>query len=188
MLYALLIGVCWLIFIVFWIVSALSAKRTLRRGAWWQFAGWRLFVIVVVLWLIHIGYFNGFNHAYWFVPFNPLISGIGLACCAAGIALAIWARVYLGRNWGMPMSVKESPELVTTGPYAYVRHPIYTGVLLAIFGTILTSGAWWIVLLMATGVYFIYSATQEEKIMLKEFPGEYPAYKKRTKMLIPFIF
>jgi len=65
-----------------------------------------------------------------------LMGGVGVALCALGIGLAIWARTYLGRNWGMPMSRKENPELVTSGPYAYVRHPIYTGLLIAMLGSV----------------------------------------------------
>jgi protein-S-isoprenylcysteine O-methyltransferase Ste14 len=88
----------------------------------------------------------------------------------------------------MPMTVKENPELVTSGPYAYVRHPIYTGVLLAIAGSLLLAGPWALVAVMLPGAYFVWSARQEEKIMEKEFPSEYPAYKKRSKMLIPFVW
>ena len=74
-----------------------------------------------------------------------------------------------------------------SGPYAYVRHPIYTGVLLAMLGSALVSGPAWALILIVAASYFVYAALQEEKIMLKEFPDTYPLYRKRTKMLIPFI-
>lgn len=187
MIYALLTGICWIIFIAVWLVSAFTAKRTVKRS--WSFFWWRLAIVAIIILLIRAGVFDNFNRSdFFYISSNPLVGAFGLVCCALGVALAIWARFYLGRNWGMPMSLKESPELVTTGPYAYVRHPIYTGVLFAMFGTILTAGVWWLAVLVVTGSYFIYSATQEEKIMTKEFPDTYPAYKKRTKMLIPFVF
>jgi protein-S-isoprenylcysteine O-methyltransferase Ste14 len=103
------------------------------------------------------------------------------------VVLAIWARRHLGRNWGMPMSFKENPELVTTGPYVYIRNPIYSGFLLAILGSALTSGALWLIFFVVFGAYFVYAAKNEEKIMLQEFPDTYPAYKRRTRLLIPFV-
>src|SRR6185503_8446049 len=111
----------------------------------------------------------------------------GDACAVVGITFAIWARYTLGRNWGMPMSVKEKPELVTSGPYALVRHPIYTGVLLALLGSTFVVGLWWLIIFAVGTIYFLYSAAREEALMMKEFPNEYPAYKARTKMLIPLI-
>jgi protein-S-isoprenylcysteine O-methyltransferase Ste14 len=187
LLYNALISIFWLVFIVFWIVSAFSSKRTIRRN--WSFLWFRLVFIVIILLFFRSELSQGFGGGYQnFILTNPWEGLLGVVLCGMGIALAIWARVYLGRNWGMPMSLKEHPELVTTGPYAYIRHPIYSGVLLAMLGSVLGSGLWWIAILVVSGVYFIYSATREEKIMTKEFPNDYPAYQKRTKMLIPFLF
>jgi len=86
------------------------------------------------------------------------------------------------------MSVKENPDLITTGPYSYIRHPIYSGMALAMLGSVLASSVLWIVVLIIVGIYFVYGATREEALMLKQFPDTYPAYKRRTKMFIPFIF
>lgn len=113
---------------------------------------------------------------------------LGLVLFAAGLGLAIWARVYIAENWGMPMSVKADPELVTTGPYSYIRHPIYTGVLLAALATVLVAGFYWLLIALFMGVYFVYSAKQEEKYLLRTFPKAYPKYMHTTKMLIPFVF
>ncbi len=118
----------------------------------------------------------------------PWVGWLGAILSFVGIAFAVWARYHLGKNWGMPMSVKDHPELVTTGPYRYVRHPIYTGVILSAIGTALVVGDWWICILALMCIYFIFSALQEEKLMAAEFPNQYPEYKKRSKMLIPFIF
>jgi protein-S-isoprenylcysteine O-methyltransferase Ste14 len=85
------------------------------------------------------------------------------------------------------MSVKEDPELVTTGPYAYVRHPIYAGLWLAMLGSGIAQSVWWLVPVVFGGGYFFYSARKEEKVMLKRFPDEYRAYVKRTKMFVPFV-
>ena len=102
--------------------------------------------------------------------------------------MAIWARVYLGENWGMAATTKENVELVTSGPYKYVRHPIYSGVMLAMLGSALAGDAVWFIVFVLISLYFIYSARMEETNMLWVFPEQYAAYKKKTKMLIPFIF
>jgi protein-S-isoprenylcysteine O-methyltransferase Ste14 len=65
-----------------------------------------------------------------------ILAAIGALVFACGIALAVWARLHLGRNWGMPMTQRAEPELVTSGPYRFVRHPIYTGLLTALLGTV----------------------------------------------------
>lgn len=88
----------------------------------------------------------------------------------------------------MPMSRMDKPELVTSGPYRYVRHPIYTGILIATIGTALAVSLYWLAVTLIIGPYFIFSATREEKYMTEQFPDDYPAYKKRSKMLLPFIF
>ena len=112
---------------------------------------------------------------------------VGIALMACGFGFAIWARIHLGRNWGMPMTVKEEPELVTSGPYRLVRHPIYTGLLTAVVGTALAVNLFALVAGAALGVFFVYSATVEERNLGAAFPRVYQAYRARTKMLIPFV-
>ncbi len=86
------------------------------------------------------------------------------------------------------MREKADPDLVTAGPYAYVRHPIYSGVLLALLGSTLSANVGWLGILIIATCYFIYSAKKEEKNMLRRFPKEYGEYMKKTKMFVPFIF
>jgi protein-S-isoprenylcysteine O-methyltransferase Ste14 len=118
---------------------------------------------------------------------STLLGAIGAALVLLGVALAIFARVYLGRNWGMPMSRKAEPELVTGGPYAYVRHPIYTGIILAMLGSAIGESIIWALPLVLFAPYFIYSARREEELMREQFPGQYPDYMQRTKMIVPFV-
>ena len=99
----------------------------------------------------------------------------------------MWARLYIGRNWGMPMSRKDEPELVTTGPYHRIRHPIYTGLILAMFGTALATSVYGLIVAAVISGFFIYSATQEEAYLTEQFQDTYRAYKHSTKMLIPFV-
>jgi len=107
--------------------------------------------------------------------------------CGLGIGLAVVARAYLGRNWGMPMSRKENPELVTSGPYAFVRHPIYGGLLLAMLGSVLGQSVLWLLPLIVYGPYFIFSARREESLLTGQFAERYRLYMSRTKMLVPFV-
>jgi protein-S-isoprenylcysteine O-methyltransferase Ste14 len=175
----ILIG--WVAFWTFWLAASVGVKAGQTR--WGQFAGIRIGLILVFLLLLRARAFKG--HAQ--VTTNPWLQGIGLAIFVLGLALAIWARVYLGRNWGMPMSRKVDPELVTTGPYHSIRHPIYSGIILAMIGTTIAVSLYWLVAVILLGSYFLYSAIMEERNMAQLFPGSYPQYKRSTKMLVPFI-
>src|SRR5262249_22944680 len=119
---------------------------------------------------------------------DPWRGGLGFVLLAVGLGFAIWARVNIGRNWGTPMTQKEEPELVTSGPYHLVRHPIYSGILLAAVGTAVALSWSWLIAVALAGVYFLYSATVEERYLAQRFPDTYPAYQRATKMLIPCIF
>jgi protein-S-isoprenylcysteine O-methyltransferase Ste14 len=92
----------------------------------------------------------------------------------------------IGRNWGTPMTQKDEPELVTRGPYHLVRHPIYSGILLAGVGSALALSWLWLTVVALAAVYFLYSANVEERYLTERFPDDYPAYKQSTKMLLPF--
>ena len=178
-----IIILCWAVFLVVWGISALQAKRTI--GSFWRGIFIRLALAAVVAFILSQNIFQSIQIRNYF---NPTLGMIGDVLGVLGIGFAIWARVNLGRNWGMPRSIKENPELVTTGPYAYVRHPIYTGLILALLGTALVVGPAWLIICAAVTTHFIYSAIAEERIMLREFPESYPEYMQRSKMLIPFIF
>jgi protein-S-isoprenylcysteine O-methyltransferase Ste14 len=171
---------CWVAFWVFWLAASTGVKA--GRTRWGQFAGIRVGILLVLLLLLRLRAFKGHVGTN-----NPWLEGIGLAVFLLGLALAIWARVYLGRNWGMPMSQKVDPELVTSGPYSRVRHPIYSGIILAMIGTTIAVSLYWLVAVVLLGAYFLYSAIMEERSMARLFPDTYPEYKRSTKMLIPFI-
>lgn len=185
-LISIFIIVIWIIFWVYWLISAFNSKKNVH-GNFDKFVGIRLVIFVGII--IIVRYINISSISYNDpVIGNIIVKILGLILFLAGLALAVWARLILGKNWGMPMTQKQEPELVTSGPYEYIRHPIYSGILLAIIGSVLASSIYWLVLLAITSPYFIYSALNEERLMLKQFPKVYPAYKKKTKMLIPFVF
>jgi protein-S-isoprenylcysteine O-methyltransferase Ste14 len=171
----------WTAFWVYWLAAATSVKRGRIPVA--RHLRIRVVVFLLALVLVRLGVFRG--HA---VDTDPWRAAVGLALFAAGLALAIWARVHIGRNWGTPMSQKEDPELVTSGPYRLVRHPIYSGFLLAGVGTALALSWVWLIAVALVGVYFAYCATVEETYLTEEFPDAYPAYRQSTKMLVPLVF
>ena len=185
-----IIGALWLVFIVFWIVSAFGAKRNVSRVSWRRQAGLRLIVIALILLALRVPMVTDtLRHARpYFVTLDPRLGIAGTILCALGVGLAIWARVYLGRNWGLPMSRKAAPELVTTGPYTYVRHPIYSGIMLAMLGSVIGESILVLLPLVIFGAYFVFSVRAEERILTEAFPDQYPAYRGRTKMLVPFVF
>jgi protein-S-isoprenylcysteine O-methyltransferase Ste14 len=127
------------------------------------------------------------------VPLTPpaaLLGTIGVALDLAGIAFAIWARVALGHNWsGLVMTVREGQDLIQTGPYAIVRHPIYTGLLSAIVGTALTIGTLASWLGVAAGLVGILMRVEiEERLMAAEFSDTHDAYRRQTKKLVPLVW
>ena len=173
----------WVVFWLAWLLAALTAKRA-AQSRMGQFVGLRVAIFVIVILVLRSGVFKG-HHA---IVSSPVLQGVGMALFLTGLGLAVWARVYLGRNWGTPMSEKVDAELVTTGPYRYIRNPIYSGIILAAIGTAVAVSWYWLVAVVLMGAYFIYSATVEEHTMERLFPNNYPEYKRSTKMLIPFIF
>ena len=179
----------WIAFLVYWALTGLRAKKTVRGPSWAATAGIRVAVVLAVYVVWRSAAVTPF--ASRFAGLSVSTAGgniVGLILCICGLAFAVWARRHIGRNWGMPMTLKENPALVTTGPYALVRHPIYTGWMAAMVGSALIGGGAWFVPLIILFAYFVYSARQEERLMLQTFPNEYPAYMSRTKMLVPFVF
>ena len=177
----LVFAVGWLAFWIYWIVAAVSRKR--GHVAWSRELRIRAVIAIVAIFLVRLGAFRHHD-----LNSDPIRAGVGLLLFAFGLALAIWARVEIGRNWGTPMSRKDEPELVTGGPYHVVRHPIYAGILLAGIGTAVALSWLWVIAMGLVGVYFVYSATVEERYLTDQFPDAYPAYMRSTKMLVPFIF
>ena len=171
------IAIVWVAFFIGWLAAAASAKASVGRPR----GGLRGLTAICAVLLIRFGHFDGLNTR------SPALGVIGAVLFVAGLAVAVWARVHLGRNWGMPMTQRAEPELVTSGPYAIVRHPIYTGLLLAIIGSSIAINVIGLLLALVLGANFYYSAIVEERNMAAAFPSEYPEYRARTKLMLPFL-
>lgn len=176
----------WCASALYWIISAAATKTNQRRES----LGSRLAHIVP---LVVGGALIGWHDIPWawlaqrLWPRSALPYFAGVALLYAGLAFAVWARVHLGRNWSGSVTVKEGHELIRSGPYGYVRHPIYTGLLTAVLGTALASGT-----LRAAIGFVIISASltrkigTEEAFMRATFPGVYQRYSEEVPALVPF--
>jgi protein-S-isoprenylcysteine O-methyltransferase Ste14 len=178
----LVFAIGWAAFWIYWLVAAFSMKR--GHVTWSRELRIRAAILIFAIVLIRVGAFRGVRPP----RADPWLDGLGLVLFALGLGFAIWARLHIGRNWGTPMSQKDEPELVTSGPYSLVRHPIYSGILVAGLGTAVALGWLWLIAVALAGIYFVYSATVEERYLTEQFPDAYPAYKRSSKMLVPFIF
>jgi protein-S-isoprenylcysteine O-methyltransferase Ste14 len=174
-------AVGWGAFWLYWLAAAVSMKS--GRIPLGRHLGIRAVIVVVVILLVRLGAFRDPS-----LNTDPWRAGLGLVLFILGLGFAVWARVHLGRNWGSPMTEKDEPELVTSGPYHLVRHPIYSGFLVAGVGTAVALSWVWLTAVVLAGIYFVYSATVEERYMTEQFPDAYAVYKRSTKMLVPFVF
>ena len=174
--------IAWAVFWVGWLVAAFGAKRSVMRRRSVRPAA----VLIIVIGGLTIRAIQPHGTSGLMVA-SQVVRGVGAALMACGLGTAVWARVVLGRDWGMPMTEKEQPQLITDGPYRVVRHPIYSGIVLAVIGTALAVSLGWLVPAAVVAAYFGYSATVEERTLTEQFPDTYPEYQARTKMLIPFL-
>jgi protein-S-isoprenylcysteine O-methyltransferase Ste14 len=177
----------WITIGIVWAIGAVVTKRTRRTEA----ARSR----VVHTALATVAFFLLFSArarlgplAWRFVPESQGAAYAGLALTIAGAAFAIWARLFLGGNWSSSVTVKEDHKLVRTGPYSLVRHPIYSGGLLAIAGTALAVGEarGLLALILAFRAWRLKSKV-EEGFMIEQFGAEYEEYERQVKALIPFV-
>jgi protein-S-isoprenylcysteine O-methyltransferase Ste14 len=181
-----LIALLWVIWALFWLISARGLKAVQRSES----AGSRLVYLLPAI-------VGGVLLAWRAIPLSFLTERlwprsasaywIGVALLAAGIAFAIWARVHLGRNWSGTVTVKEGHELIRSGPYALVRHPIYTGLLTAVIGTAIASGTVRALLaVVIIAISLVLKLRTEERFMREAFPADYERYCAQVPALVPF--
>jgi protein-S-isoprenylcysteine O-methyltransferase Ste14 len=191
-LFILAAAVIWIVFWVYWIsVAVMNRSPTKRQQSAWSGILFRLFIMFVV-----VSAFVSFSSS----PAGPgflvtrvipdtLITGLGgTIITLAGIGFAIRARLYLGKNWSSMPAIKVGHELIRNGPYRYVRHPIYTGILCGLAGTIILIGEPIAVIgLLLILLAFLWKIRMEEQYLLEEFGNAYARYKSEVHALIPFL-
>ena len=179
------IDALWFLFGVYWLVSALKRKKTKQRETWLQRFAYML-PLVMGFYLLsrpqaHYGWLGN-----RFLPAGPFGEWLGILLTAAGIGIAFWARWHLGTNWSGVVTLKEGHELIRTGPYRTIRHPIYTGILLALLGTAITFGEVRALLtVVIVWLSFYVKARREESFLSQEFGPGFAEHKQHTGMFLP---
>jgi protein-S-isoprenylcysteine O-methyltransferase Ste14 len=177
------ITLCWVIFVIYWMISAQSVKPVAERKSRFSSLAHRV--------PLGFGYFLLVWHkpGRWLSPSTPpALPWIGFVICLLGLLGTIWARKTLAGNWSSDVTFKQDHQLIVQGPYRFVRHPIYTTLLLMCLGTAIAKNQMegYAGLLLFLAAFWI-KLKQEEEILTRHFPVDYPAYKRRVKALIPFV-
>ncbi|HVT32998.1 MAG TPA: isoprenylcysteine carboxylmethyltransferase family protein [Rhodanobacteraceae bacterium] len=181
-----LIGAMWVAWAIYWYVAARNAKADARREHYALRLAHILPLVVAAL-LLWIPVFPGVLGKR-FLPATPAVFWVGAALVAIGLGLAIRARRVLGRNWSGIVTVKEDHELVREGPYRWVRHPIYTGLLAAFAGSAIARGEWrGLVAVALVFAAFWFKLRREERWMIETFGAAYLRYRAEVRALIPFV-
>jgi protein-S-isoprenylcysteine O-methyltransferase Ste14 len=182
------IGVLWVIWLGYWIAAARNTRPPRRREAPARRFLWHLtFVAGALLLALPDGGAHWFDRR--FLPVSAAASDIGTLMVAAGLALAVWARRHLGANWSGEVMLKQVHELIQTGPFRLIRHPIYAGLLLALSGSALARGEWrGIAGLLLFGTGIMRRILVEERWMREAFGAEHARYSARTARLVPCVF
>jgi protein-S-isoprenylcysteine O-methyltransferase Ste14 len=182
-----IIKVLWLIFALYWLWGWRRVKGASRSEPFLPrlFKYWLpLFIGIALVYPTH--WFDGTVLAARFYPENAIVPLIGALMVAAGVAFACWARYVIGSNWSSEVQVKQGHELIERGPYSVVRHPIYTGLLLAFLGTAVALGEWHGLIAVAIiAASFWFKLRLEERWMRESFGETYTDYMRRVKALIP---
>jgi protein-S-isoprenylcysteine O-methyltransferase Ste14 len=174
----------WFAWFVIWMLWALRGKRTQQRES----VSSRLSYMVlnlVAFWLIFFDVPQPWLRTRLYSP-NLWTDSLGIAITATGLAFSVWARAYLGSNWSGAVSVKVGHELVRTGPYRWVRHPIYSGMILALLGTALVRHqVRGLIAVVLAYVGFKIKSKIEEQTMSATFGSAYADYSSTTGAILP---
>jgi protein-S-isoprenylcysteine O-methyltransferase Ste14 len=177
----------WVAWIVLWLLWAFQSKRTQQRESIASRATYTF-----VLWMSMELMFNERYLSGWWrsdiLPYRAWLGWAGLALTAAGFAITFWARLRLGSNWSGTVTIKVDHELIRSGPYRWVRHPIYTGLMLAMTGTAVALDRWHgAVALLLLWVSFTIKRLKEERFMRQTFGAQYSDYSRNTGAIFPLL-
>jgi protein-S-isoprenylcysteine O-methyltransferase Ste14 len=181
-----LIGTLWVAWTTYWLVASRTAKQDRRQESALSRA-LHIVPLMIAAWLLWTPHLSGVLGER-FLPDAPATFWIGFALTALGLLFTVWARVVLGRNWSGIVTVKQDHELITAGPYRFVRHPIYTGLLAAFAGSAIARGEWrgvLAVLIVFAGLWR--KLKLEERWMIETFGDAYVRYREKVRALIPFV-
>jgi protein-S-isoprenylcysteine O-methyltransferase Ste14 len=177
----------WLTWVLYWWIASRDVKNDARRES----LSSRLVYIVPLVLAALLFSVQNVRFAFLGQRILPLAEWtfwLGSLLTAGGLLFTVWARVHLGKNWSGTVTIKQGHELITSGPYALVRHPIYTGLLLAFLGSAIALGDWRAVLaFVLAAAALLRKLVVEEHWMRQQFGDQYQAYSKRVAALVPFV-
>lgn len=190
-----LVPIIWVAWVVYWAIAARGAKQTQREESAGSRAG-HILPLGLVAWLLFARTLPGCASGTWpvfppffcekIVPPGPALHVAGVALLVAGLAFSVWARRWLGRNWSGIVTLKQDHELIRGGPYRFVRHPIYTGILLGFVGSAIVRDEWRGVLAVAIGYAALWRKLKlEERWMIERFGDAYRKFQAEVPALIP---
>ena len=186
LVYRFLFPSMWLSWAVYWVWASRHAKPIERRES----IGSRLLHVLPLLLAVGLLWSKRIPVALLnerLFPWAPWEFWIAALITAAGLLFTVWARVYLGRNWSGVVTIKQGHELIDAGPYALVRHPIYTGLLVAFIGSAVARGEWRGLLAVLIAWAALWRKLRlEERWMTERFGEQYVAYCQRVPALVPF--
>ena len=180
-----MVATLWLAWLISWVIAALWADPVKRRAG--LDAEYQSRIVLLVGTLLFFVPAHGFIGRVRLWPPSPTLAWLCVALIAIGLLFTWWARIHLGRLWSGTVTAKIDHHVVDTGPYALVRHPIYTGLLLAILATMVARGTLWAVagaVLLTIGI--VMKARLEERFLHSELGKAYDDYAGRVPMLVPF--
>jgi protein-S-isoprenylcysteine O-methyltransferase Ste14 len=183
-----LVGAAWTMFAAYWLVEGVRAKRAQKREA----AGDRLVHVVIMgaafyLVAIYDPRLGRLNER--FMREREWVRDLGVALAFVGVGFAIWARHHIGRYWSARVSIVEEHRLIHTGPYARIRHPIYTGMLVALAGTALVVGEYRALVGLGIALLgFARKAKKEEEMLAARFGREFEEHQRRAGFFLPKLF
>jgi len=179
------ITIPWMVFAGYWFISALKTRATVRRESFW--ARYGVMVIEVTGFSL---LFDGDLNVRWlgrhFLPHTLGLAVIGILLTWLGLSLCIWARYHLGQFWSGRITLKEDHKLIRTGPYSRLRHPIYTGLDVAVIGTALVIDRWRCLAgICVIVIGFVIKAKREEALLAGQFGPAFEEHRKQTGFLFP---
>jgi protein-S-isoprenylcysteine O-methyltransferase Ste14 len=177
----------WLIFTLYWLWGWRRVKGAQRKEPILpRLLKYWLPLVIAILLIGPTDWYRGTWLGSRMYPGSDAVAVLGALLTMLGVGFACWARHVLGRNWSSVVQVKKDHELIQSGPYRRVRHPIYTGLLLAFFGTAMAIGEWrGAICVVIVAVSFWFKLKLEERWMRENFGAAYESYMQRTKALIP---
>jgi len=183
-----IICVCWMVFLIYWRLRSIRSLHSKRKVAL-TFTVSNNVLLFLGLLLVLLGRSVSGSLGLLFLPQVIFIHITGTIFAIAGVSFAIWSRHLLRNNWSHNVAILEDQQFIRSGPYAIVRHPIYTGILLALLGTTLVASTIGSLLGFVFAIISLWQkACMEEQLLITEFGQQYANYQRDVRFLIPLIY